>query len=106
MALLIPGQQGVIKNNENTISVRKADITEVIGWKNGFFVFHDESIINIMKQISRWYDVDVEYVGDVQDREFGGTVSRYRDITKLLDNMQLTQSIHYKLVGRKVLIMK
>ena len=50
--------------------------------------------------------MDVEYVGDVKDREFGGTVSRYKNVTELLNNMQLTQAIHYKIEGRRVIIMR
>jgi ferric-dicitrate binding protein FerR (iron transport regulator) len=105
-SMLIPGQQGITANNQNNIQVQKADITEVMGWKNGYFVFHDENITNIMKQVSRWYDIDVEYDGDVKDREFGGTVSRYKDVTELLNNMELTQAIHYKIIGRRVIIMR
>lgn len=105
-AMLIPGEKGTVLNDGVLIAVKNADIEEAIAWKNGYFVFHDENIINIMKQVSRWYDVDIEYLGDVKDREFGGTVSRYKDITELLNNMELTQSIHYKLEGRRLYIMK
>ncbi|KAA2240048.1 DUF4974 domain-containing protein [Chitinophaga agrisoli] len=104
--MLVPGQQGAIQNDASDIKVTTADMEKVMGWKNGFFVFRDESIVEIMKQVARWYDVEIEFVGDLSDREFGGTVSRYNNITELLDNMQLTKTIHYKIEGRKVLIMK
>jgi transmembrane sensor len=104
--LLTPGQQGSVANGADAIKVEKADLKEVMGWKNGFFVFHDEDIATVMRQVSRWYDVDVEYMEDVKDREFGGTVSRYKDVTELLNNMELTEAIHYKIVGRRVLIMR
>ncbi len=106
MTVLTPGQQGKITTSGNQIEVKDADIEETMAWKNGLFVFHDENIVNIMKQVSRWYDIDVEYTGDVKDREFGGTVSRYKNITELLNNMELTQAIHYKIEGRRVIIMK
>jgi ferric-dicitrate binding protein FerR (iron transport regulator) len=77
-----------------------------MAWKNGLFIFHDQTIANIMKQVSRWYDVDIEYKDGVQDKEFGGTISKYKNITELLNNLQLTQTIHYKLEGRRVIIMK
>jgi transmembrane sensor len=104
--LLVPGQQGSVLNNETGIKVSAADMEKVMGWKNGYFVFRDENIVDIMKQVARWYDVDIEFVGDLSEREFGGTVSRYKNITELLDNMQLTKTIHYKIEGKKVLIMK
>lgn len=104
--LLTPGQQGIVFNNGSDIKVAAADIEKVMGWKNGYFVFRDENIAEIMKQVSRWYNVDIEFDGDLSDREFGGTVSRYKNITELLDNMQLTKTIHYKIDGKKVIIMK
>ncbi|WP_423147998.1 FecR family protein [Rubrolithibacter danxiaensis] len=105
-AMLKPGEQGVSVHNSNEITLSAADIEETMAWKNGFFTFHNENIVNIMKKVSRWYDVDVEYRGDVKDREFGGTVSKYKEITELLQNMQLTGAIHYKMEGRRLIIMK
>ena len=64
-------------------------------------------IVLFMKQVSRWYDVDIEYQDtQVQENEFGGTISKYKDIKELLDNIKLTGSIHYKIEGRRVIIMK
>ncbi|MDN5287902.1 MAG: FecR protein [Mucilaginibacter sp.] len=104
--MLTPGQQGIANKNGQPIQVSKADVEEITAWKNGFFVFHDENIMNIMKQVSRWYDVDVEYQNNVQNSEFGGTISKYKNITELLDIMALTRTIHYKIEGRRVIIMK
>jgi transmembrane sensor len=104
--MLTPGQQGTVGKNGTPILVSNADMEETMAWKNGLFVFHDASILNIMKQVSRWYDVDVEYLDDVQNNEFGGAISKYKSITELLNIMQLTRSIHYKIEGRRVIIMK
>jgi hypothetical protein len=104
--MLKPGQQGVTGQNGSPIKTNFVDTEEIMAWKNGLFVFHDQSIANIMKQVSRWYDVDVEYKDGVQNKEFGGTISKYKNITELLNNIQLTQTIHYKLEGRRVIIMK
>lgn len=104
--LLSPGQQGKIKPGTNRISVGKADMDEVMAWKNGLFIFpNGENIVDVMKTVSRWYDIEVVYQGNVKDREFGGTISKYKNITELLDNMELTQAIHYKIEGRRVTIM-
>ncbi|NHA03678.1 DUF4974 domain-containing protein [Mucilaginibacter sp. HC2] len=104
--MLKPGQQGVTNKAGEPIKTGFVDAEEVMAWKNGLFIFHDQSIANIMKQVSRWYDVDVEYKDGVQNKEFGGTISKYKNITELLNNIQLTQTIHYKLEGRRVIIMK
>jgi len=104
--MLTPGQQGTAGKNGAPILVNNADMEETMAWKNGLFVFHDASIENIMKQVSRWYDVDVAYLDDVQNNEFGGAISKYKSITELLNIMELTRSIHYKIEGRRVIIMK
>lgn len=105
--MLVPGEQGVSTRTGGAINVSRADIQQVIAWKNGYFVFHDLSIVEVMKQVSRWYDVDIEYQDEgVKNNEFGGAISRYKSITELLDNMQLTRSIHYRIEGRRVIIMK
>ncbi|QEM04223.1 DUF4974 domain-containing protein [Mucilaginibacter rubeus] len=105
--MLLPGQQGTVNQSGSSIKVQKADVEANMAWINGFFIFHDQSIVNIMKQVSRWYDVDIEYQdAQVQENEFGGTISKYKDIKELLDNIKLTGSIHYKIEGRRVIIMK
>jgi len=105
--MLVPGEQGVSTKTSGAINVGKADIQQTMAWKNGFFIFHDLNIVEVMKQVSRWYDVDIEYQNeDVKNNEFGGTISRYKSITELLDIMQLTRSVHYKIEGRRVIIMK
>jgi ferric-dicitrate binding protein FerR (iron transport regulator) len=105
--MLLPGQQGIVNQNGSSIKVSQADIEANMAWINGFFIFHDQNIINIMRQVSRWYDVDIQYQdAEVQENEFGGTISKYKDIKELLDNIKLTGSIHYKIEGRRVIIMK
>ena len=105
--MLVPGEQGVSTKTGGAITVGRADIQQTMAWKNGFFIFHDLNIVEVMKQVSRWYDVDIEYQNeDVKNNEFGGTISRYKSITELLDIMQLTRSVHYKIEGRRVIIMK
>jgi ferric-dicitrate binding protein FerR (iron transport regulator) len=105
--MLLPGQQGTVNQSGSSIKVSQADVEANMAWINGFFVFHDQSIINIMRQVSRWYDVDIQYQdAEVQENEFGGTISKYKDIKELLDNIKLTGSIHYKIEGRRVIIMK
>lgn len=105
--MLAPGQRGDAATNGAAIKVSPADIQQTMAWKNGLFIFHDLNITEVMKQVGRWYDVDVEYRDDeVKNNEFGGTISKYKSINELLDVMVLTRSIHYKIEGRRVIIMK
>jgi len=103
--ILKPGELGIALKGSNNITVNTADLETAIAWKNGLFVFKDQDIKDIMRQAARWYDVDVAFVGDLKARNFGGKTSRYKNITDLLTNMQLTGAIHYKIEGRRVIIM-
>lgn len=94
--IIIPGQQSRLKNGE--FEVLSVDIDEVIAWKNGFFVFKNENLKSMMRKISRWYDVEVVYQGNIVDKSFGGKISRSRNISELLKIMESTGSIHFKVI--------
>jgi ferric-dicitrate binding protein FerR (iron transport regulator) len=98
--LLKPGQQAV---NERITD--NADIEEVVAWKNGLFEFNQQPIVSIMQQISRWYDVDIQYQGAIKSKTFTGQISRYADITTVLKMMELTGGIHFKVSDRTVTAM-
>lgn len=103
--VLIPGQQSVIQGNTSVI-VQDGDLEETMAWKNEKFVFNDQSLAVIMRQISRWYDVDVEYSGSkTVNKAFGGTISRFKSIDQVLEILELTGSVHFKVDGRRVIVM-
>lgn len=102
--IIQPGQQAVLR--QTGIQVHKADTDNAIAWETGTFSFDNEPITSIMKKISRWYDVDIVYTDDVSDMRFGGTVSRFADINKVLSKLQLTNTVHFKIDGRRILVMK
>lgn len=101
--IIKPGQMAV-----NTLKapmiVRNADLDEVMGWKNGLFVFNDEHMEDVLRMVARWYDVDVEYQTDVSQKKLRGIVSKYKSIRELLDNITITSGIHYKIEGRRVIL--
>lgn len=99
-----PGQQAVLRLTG--IQIHKVDADNAIAWKTGLFRFENEPVASIMKKISRWYDVDIVYNDDVSDMRFGGTVSRFADINKVLSKLQLTNTIHFKIEGRRIIVMK
>jgi len=104
-ALLVPGQQALASRDNDHIKVQKADIEEAMAWKNGYFIFHKEDIQDIMKKVVRWYDVDVVYQGNVKE-SFGGSVSRFSNLSDLLTNLESTGTIHFKLEGRRLTVME
>jgi transmembrane sensor len=91
---LTPGQQGRIISSK-IILVSAADTEQVTGWKNGQFIFHDADIQSIMRQVARWYDVDIKYE-TVNAQHFNATISRKEPVLKLLHILEETGQIHFK----------
>lgn len=104
VVLLSPGQQ--FQPKESALKVVEADTEEVVAWKDGYFVFKNEDIRSIMRKLSRWYNVDVSYSGNIPDVGFGGNISRSKDISEVLDVLQLTNAVHFKVEGRRVTVMR
>jgi len=110
-AVLKPGEQSIYSGSK--ITVATVNIEDAVAWKNGYFRFNNENIESIMKKVSRWYNVEVEYRGDVKGKKFWGTFSRTKSLSELLANLELTESIKFKIVpgdasgnGRRVIVMQ
>jgi transmembrane sensor len=96
--LLKPNQQSIIAKDSEFIKVIKVDPTAVIDWKNGDFIF-DTDIKTIMRQISRWYNVEIVYEGNISEEELVGTISRSKNLIEVLKVLQETNKAHFKLEG-------
>jgi len=96
------GQQVVIKGNQ-PMEIQPADISRITAWKEGRFEFNG-SIAAIMRQIERWYDVKVLYEGNVAGQSYIGTISRSEDIGDVLKTLELTGSLHFKVVGKQIIV--
>ncbi len=103
VVLLGPGQQ--FQPSNLNVKVVEADTEEVVAWKNGYFLFKNEDIRSIMRKVSRWYNVEVSYAGDIPSVGFGGNISRSKDIEEVLNALQLTNAVHFKVEGRRVTVM-
>jgi transmembrane sensor len=102
---IVPGEQAVVSSDLNNINIKRVDLDGVVAWKNGLFMFKNENIQSIMKKISRWYNVDVTYTGDISKKVFAGTVSRFENVSEVLEMLELTGSIHFKVEGRRITVM-
>ncbi|WP_298734311.1 FecR domain-containing protein [uncultured Chitinophaga sp.] len=103
--LLTPGEQGIVSLSHTAIEKKKVNMNQVMAWKNGYFIFRNNTIQDIMRQIGRWYDVEVVYEGNLPKGTFGGTYSRNKDIHELLKGLELTGLVHFKIEGRRIIVM-
>ncbi len=81
------------------------DISQAIAWKTGFFRFKNADIRSIMREVERWYDVDVEYQITDNAATYGGRISRGLPLSQLLRLLQGNNIHHYKMEGRKLIIL-
>ncbi len=100
--LLRPNEQVVMNNNVMTKS--NVDPTQAIAWKDGKFIFNNTPLSRIMQQLSRWYDVEVQYLDAVDNITFTGSVSRFDDIQDVLRKISLTESVRFETKERRVMV--
>lgn len=97
-----PGQQAVA--NQDIRIIKDADLESAMAWKNGEFIMNSADVGSIMRQVARWYDVDVIYEEGVPEGKISGEVSRNLDLSQILQVLKYS-GIRMKMEGRKVLVM-
>lgn len=101
--LLAPGQQAKLDKQGGLTLDAKADVELAMAWKNGFTSFKSADIRSIMRQVERWYDIDVVYEGNVPERTFSGGISRDANLSELIRLLEVSK-IHFKIEGRKLTV--
>lgn len=85
--------------------VRQPDIDKIMAWKNGLFNFEGATLEEVLRQLERWYDIEVEYEKQVPDIRFGGKLSRDMSLAGLLKSLEESE-VHFKIKdGRKLIVL-
>ncbi|RYY06811.1 MAG: FecR family protein [Sphingobacteriaceae bacterium] len=100
--VLVPGQQASVYTNPALIKVKTVDTDEDIAWKNGLFQFNNTSLKNILNQLERWYNVKVNY-SDLPFKRYNGMISRSANLSEVLEMLELTGNIKFKIEANNVL---
>ncbi|WP_121813052.1 FecR family protein [Mucilaginibacter kameinonensis] len=101
--IIKPGQQSAVSGD--AMNVEEVDIDEAVAWKNGYFLFNDENLASIMKKVSRWYNVEVEYKdASLQSLVFSGTVSKYQNVSQVIKTLELTNAVHFKVLDNRITV--
>lgn len=103
--LLKPGEQAQMTPNGNIRIEKNIDREKVMAWKNGFFDFNDADLQEVMREVARWYDIEVVYEGTPPQIEFVGKISRNLSLSQLLNGLKGT-GFNFKVQGRKLIISK
>ncbi|RNL51179.1 FecR family protein [Pedobacter jejuensis] len=99
---LKPGQQAEVSAGQIGV-VDHADVDEALAWHNGLFQFNDADIQTVMRQLSRWYDVDISYEGKITNRRFSGKIQRNISALKLSDILSYKE-INFRIEGKKIIV--
>jgi transmembrane sensor len=102
--VLKPGEQAVIAGNSRLTIDHSPNIEQVMAWKNGLFNFNKVSLQEVMKQIARWYDVEIVYQGKIKPKQFGGEIQRDLNLSEVLEGLTKT-GIHFQIEGRKLIVL-
>tara|TARA_B110000238_G_scaffold74769_1_gene82321 strand:+ start:646 stop:1821 length:1176 start_codon:yes stop_codon:yes gene_type:complete len=103
---LSPGEQSKFSIKNEKIEISKVDIYNETSWKNGIFNFHKKPLKEIGKVLSRWYDVDIDFLNkEIEDVRFIGSVSKNQKIEDILELIKSTNFINdYDIIEKKIII--
>ncbi len=101
---LKPGDQAATQNGKFS-TVLNFDMDQTLAWKNGLFTYNGADMETIMRQVSRWYGVEVAYEDKIED-EFVADLPRDVPISKLLNALEGTGKVHFKIEGKKITVSK
>ncbi|WP_162915672.1 FecR family protein [Paraflavitalea soli] len=102
-AILLPGQQANIDNSKQLLSIANNQSEAAIAWKNGYFNLENIAFDKVMKQLERWYNIEVVYQSGVPDLRFVGGLSRNMTLDALIRALRVSE-VHFKMEGDRRLI--
>jgi ferric-dicitrate binding protein FerR (iron transport regulator) len=101
--LLKPGQQAQVSSSVKVLN--NTDVEQVMAWKNGKFSFNGSDIKTVMRELARWYDVNVEYKDEIKETFFV-KLDRNTNMSNVFRILQTTGAVHFKIEGKKVTVMQ
>lgn len=96
-------KQAVMKKSDQNLVVINADVDKALAWKNGMIEFDDDDLPYIMRQLSRWYDVDVSFTGDMPTGKYKGVIRRKVPLSNVLEILRVA-GVKFKVEGKKVTV--
>ncbi|RXK83112.1 FecR family protein [Filimonas effusa] len=102
-SLLQPGQQAQVVTGKPIQVLQHVNTRQVIAWKNGIFDFQDRKLADVMRQLSRWYDIEVVYEKDIPDIEFFGEMGTNLNLSQALKMLEKT-GVKFRMDGQRKLV--
>jgi ferric-dicitrate binding protein FerR (iron transport regulator)/uncharacterized protein YbgA (DUF1722 family) len=100
---LKPGQQAQVGNSRDIKVIDNVDIDQEVAWKNGYFSFYKADLQTVMRQIGRWYDLEIQYEGKIPARQFGGKIDRNSKAAEVLKILEESK-VHFRIEDGKIVV--
>ncbi len=101
--LLNPGHEASVIGASTDINISKTNTDQAVAWKNGYFQFREASLQDIMRQLSKWYDLNVHYNGKLPAKKFTGEIPRSATLLQVLEILEINQ-VKIRITGKDVYI--
>ncbi|GAA4438937.1 hypothetical protein GCM10023091_20360 [Ravibacter arvi] len=101
---LVPGQRSELSADGKLKLFRDADLEDAVAWKDDFFSFNGSDVYSVMRQISRWYDVEVQFEPGLPREHMTGYISRKVPLSGVVAMLEQTSDLRFRLEGRKVTV--
>ncbi|HEX6430672.1 MAG TPA: FecR domain-containing protein [Niastella sp.] len=101
--ILKPGQQAAIAGHSPLTIDHSPDLAQVMAWKNGLFSFTGADLTTVMRQLARWYDIQVKYEGQMPARKFSGEITHDLTLSQLMNGLQ-SLGIKFSIEGRTMIV--
>jgi transmembrane sensor len=102
-AILKPGEQAVIAANSPLTIDHSPNLDQVVAWKNGEFLFQSADISTLMRQVARWYDIEISYPNGMPADKFSGKIGRNVNLSQLLEILAYSE-VKFELKGRTLIV--
>lgn len=99
-----PGQQAISEKNKKIELINGVNTDHIVAWKNGLFDFDNDSLPFIMRQLSRWYNVDILYQEKYSNGHYVGSIRKQSNIREVLKMLELAGDVQFSIVGNKILV--
>ena len=103
--ILNPGEESQLAGDGKISVSKNVDTEQTVAWKNGHFSFDSADLKTILRQLSRWYDVDIQFEGPVSERKFTGEIQRDWTLPQVLKVLERNK-FSFKIQGTKLVVLK
>lgn len=101
--VLKPGEQAILESNSQLTINHSPSVEQVMAWKNGLFSFTGADLTTVMRQLARWYDIQVKYEGQIPARKFSGEITHDLTLSQLMNGLQ-SLGIKFRIEGRTMIV--